>query len=116
MQHIAESVNSAKKGNEVDFVKIASSEKYQQLKKEKAKFIVPLTIFFLAVYILLPILTSYTKILHQPAFGSISWVWLYALSLFILTWILCGIYVKKAAKFDEAAKEVLNENHLKGGE
>ncbi|WP_075981669.1 DUF485 domain-containing protein [Bacillus massilinigeriensis] len=116
MQQVAENVKSAKKGKAVDFERIASSEKYQQLKKEKTKFIVPLTIFFLAVYILLPILTSYTKVLHQPAIGSITWVWLYALSLFIVTWILCHVYVNKAAKFDESAKAILDENQLKGGE
>lgn len=116
MQHVAENLKSAKKGNVVDFERIERSEKFQQLKREKSKFIVTLTVFFLAFYMILPILTSYTKILHQPAIGSITWVWLYALSQFVMTWILCTIYVRKAAKFDEMAKEILSDNQLKGGE
>ena len=33
-----------------------------------------------------PVLNSYTGVLHQKAVGGITWVWFYAVALFIMTW------------------------------
>lgn len=93
-----------------DYERIASSQEFKNFVTAKKKFLVPLIIFFLSFYILLPILTSYSDILNSPAVGSISWVWIYALSQFIMTWTLCTIYVKKAASFDQMAQQIINNN------
>ena len=53
-----------------------------------------MSIFFL-VFIALPILTSYSKVLNTPAFGDVTWAWVFAFSQFIMTWALCMIYSKK---------------------
>lgn len=92
---------------EVDFEEIAKSEKFSQLMKEKKRFLVPLTLFFLVFYFMLPILTSYTTILNTPAIGPITWTWIYAFAQFIMTWALCMIYVRKATKFDQMADEIV---------
>ncbi|MBP1949250.1 DUF485 domain-containing protein [Virgibacillus litoralis] len=102
----------------IDFVKVEQSEKFQWLMDERKRFIVPLTIFFLVFYFMLPILTSYTTFLNTPVIGDISWVWLFAFSQFVMTWVLCTIYVKKAASFDRQADEIINEqlnSNNKGG-
>lgn len=98
----------------IDFEKIASSNKFQQLMTSKKKFIVPLTIFFLVFYFTLPFLTSYSNILNKIAFGDISWAWVFAFAQFIMTWVLCIVYVKKASYFDKLADEVIEENKKKG--
>lgn len=100
----------------IDFVKIEQSEKFQRLMNDRKKFIVPLTIFFLVFYFLLPVLTSYTTFLNTPVIGDISWVWLFAFAQFIMTWVLCTIYVKKAASFDRQTDEIIDEQiNNKGG-
>lgn len=99
----------------IDFEAIAASEKFNELKNEKKKFVVPFTFIFLIFYIMLPILTSYTDILERPAVGSISWVWVYSLFLFIMTWTFVMLYVRKAASLDISAKEILTEQEVKGG-
>lgn len=100
----------------IDFVKIEQSEKFQRLMNDRKKFIVPLTIFFLVFYFLLPILTSYTTFLNTTAIGDISWVWLFAFAQFVMTWVLCTIYVKKAASFDRQTDEIIDEQiNNKGG-
>lgn len=100
----------------IDFVKIEQSEKFQRLMNDRKKFIVPLTIFFLVFYFLLPILTSYTTFLNTPVIGDISWVWLFAFAQFVMTWVLCTIYVKKAASFDRQTDEIIDEQiNNKGG-
>ena len=98
----------------IDFEKIASSNKFQQLMTSKKKFIVPLTIFFLVFYFTLPFLTSYSNILNKIAFGDISCAWVFAFAQFIMTWVLCIVYVKKASYFDKLADEVIEENKKKG--
>ncbi|SDQ08419.1 Uncharacterized membrane protein, DUF485 family [Virgibacillus subterraneus] len=102
--------------DKIDFVKIEQSEKFQRLMNDRKKFIVPLTIFFLVFYFMLPILTSYTTFLNTPAIGDISWVWLFAFAQFVMTWVLCTLYVKKAASFDRQTDEIIDEQiNNKGG-
>lgn len=93
----------------VDYVKIENSSSFQRLMYERKKFILPLTIFFLVFYFILPILTSYTTFLNTPAVGDISWVWIFAFSQFIMTWVLSTIYVKKASSFDEQAEQIIRD-------
>ncbi|MER2260457.1 MAG: DUF485 domain-containing protein [Psychrobacillus sp.] len=88
---------------------IAESPEFVALKKKKRNFILPITIFFLLFYISLPILTSYTTILNKPAIGDITWVWVFALAQFIMTWTLCMIYVRKAEGFDKDAEEIIKK-------
>lgn len=100
---------------DVDYVKIESSPQFKQFMNRKKKFIVPLTIFFLVFYFLLPISTSYGKFLNTPFFGDISWAWVFAIAQFIMTWVICTIYVKKAASFDKEAEQIIEEQIHKGG-
>ena len=93
----------------IDYNKIASQESFKKLSKKKNLFLWTMTGIFLALYMLLPILTSYTTILHQKAIGDITWVWIYSAGLFIMTWSLAHFYVAKANKFDKEAKSIINE-------
>jgi len=94
---------------EIDFVKVESSPQFKQFLSRKNKFIVPMTIFFMIFYFLLPIFTSYTKFLNTSAFGDISWTWIFAFSQFVMVWVLSGIYVKKAGTFDKEAEQIIQE-------
>ena len=96
------------KGN-INYDKIAEMESFKQLTKRKNKFLWTLTIIFLAAYLLLPILTSYTEVLHQKAVGDITWVWFYSAALFIMTWGLAHLYVAKANSFDKEANAIIEE-------
>lgn len=104
-----------KQKERIDYVKVAESQQFKGFMKEKKKFIVPLTIFFLIFYFTLPILTSYTTFLNASFFGDISWVWVFAIAQFVMTWVLCTIYVRRAAKFDEKAEAIIQEQLNKGG-
>ena len=101
--------------DEIDYVKVEKSSQFKSLMKRKKNFIVPMTIFFLVFYFLLPILTSYTTFLNTSLFGDISWVWLFAVAQFVMVWILCTVYVKKAASFDREADQIIENQIKKGG-
>jgi len=103
------------RGSGVDFVRVAESGRYKAFMSKKKKFIVPLTVFFLVFYFALPIMTSYSNVLNKPFVGDISWAWVFAFAQFIMTWVLCTMYAKKSASFDDDANTIIEEEIKKGG-
>ncbi|MEI4771598.1 DUF485 domain-containing protein [Psychrobacillus sp. FJAT-51614] len=100
--------------HETNYTAIAQSPEFKELKRKKNRFILPMSLFFLVCYITLPILTSYTTILNVNAFGDVSWVWVYSIALFIMTWTLSMIYVRKATTFDQEANDILEKEKAGG--
>jgi uncharacterized membrane protein (DUF485 family) len=98
--------------NESDYKKVVRSPLFQELIQKKKSFIIPTTIFFFVFYFALPILTSYTTVLNKPAFGAISWAWVFAFAQFAMTWGLCLLYSSKAKSFDAIVEKIKQ----KGGE
>lgn len=92
-----------------DFEKIEESPGFRNLLKKKKAFLIPSTLLFLGLYILFPIIISYSDVLNASFIGDISWSWIYALGLFIMTWTLVTVYMKKSAEFDRMANETLKE-------
>jgi uncharacterized membrane protein (DUF485 family) len=103
------------KKTSVDYEKVVESSQFKQLMENKKKFIVPLTIFFLVFYFLLPISTSYGTFLNTSFIGDISWAWVFAIAQFIMTWVISILYVKKANSFDKEAEDIVKEQIEKGG-
>ena len=95
--------------SESDYSSIVQSSSFQSLLSEKRKFIIPVTIFFFCFYFALPVLTSYSTVLNNKFIGSITWAWVFAFLQFVMTWVLCMVYSKKAARFDELAAIVIQE-------
>lgn len=114
MEILAQGDGSKKEQHDYDFEKMASSPEFRELMMAKKRFLVPLTVLFLALYFLLPILTSYSTILNKPAIGAISWTWIYSIGLFIMTWFLCMFYVKKAGQFDQKAMLIIKKYENQG--
>ncbi|KRF43615.1 DUF485 domain-containing protein [Paenibacillus sp. Soil787] len=94
------------------YTDIVNSTQFQTLLRQKRRFIVPLTVFFFAFYFLLPIFTAYTTFLNHAAIGPISWAWVFAFAQFIMTWVLCIIYHKKAKQFDAMLDSIRDELKL----
>lgn len=99
----------------IDYAAVEQSSQFKGFLEKKKKFIIPFTVFFLIFYFMLPVLTSYTTFLNTSFFGDISWVWVYAFAQFVMVWVLCTIYVRKAASFDKKAKEIIDDQINKGG-
>ncbi len=98
-----------------NFVAIEESDEFQKLIAKKKAFLIPSTILFLSLYIIFNLLISYTNLLDKPFLGAISWVWVFSIGLFIMTWIFVIAYMRKAAQFDKMAAETLKRfNDHKG--
>ncbi|WP_166241375.1 DUF485 domain-containing protein [Paenibacillus turpanensis] len=91
------------------YSQVVKSASFQKLMDSKKRFILPMSIFFLVFYFVLPVMTSYSSVLNQPAFGAVTWAWVFAFAQFIMTWVLCSLYSRKAVQFDEQAEKIKEE-------
>ncbi|KEK24716.1 DUF485 domain-containing protein [Bacillus gaemokensis] len=95
--------------SEINYTEVVQSVEFQSLLEKKRKFIIPMSIFFFSFFIALPILTSYSKVLNKAAFGDVTWAWVFAFAQFVMTWVLCMMYSKKAESFDKASEKILQD-------
>ncbi len=95
-------------GGGYDWEAIAAHPDFSALKKAKLRFIIPGTIFFLVYYMTLPILVGfYPATMKTAVWGKVNWAYLYALSQFIMTWVICALYVRTARRWDKMNAELL---------
>ncbi|GGG03748.1 DUF485 domain-containing protein [Paenibacillus abyssi] len=94
------------------YTEIVQSDSFRRLMAMKKRFILPLSIFFLVFYFVLPVMTAFSDTLNQRAIGSITWAWLFAFAQFIMTWVLCSLYSRKAVQFDEIAEQIKAESKI----
>ena len=99
---------------EIDYDAFLEMDSFNKFVKRKKSFLFTTTFIFLLAYALLPIL-AFTDTLQSKAFGQITWVWIYSFSLFLMTVILCTLYVSRAQKFDKEAEAVIIEYQQKKG-
>ena len=85
-----------------DWEKIAAHPGFAELKRAKLRFIVPATVFFMLYYMALPVLVGFfPEAMKKPVLGKVNWAYLFALSQFVMTWVLCGLYVRAARRWDK---------------
>ncbi len=94
-----------------DWHAIAADADFKKLLAAKAAFIVPATIFFLVYYFALPVLVGWFPDLMKTRIGSVNLAYLFALSQFVMAWVIAGLYVRKAGGWDKAAAAVLAKFH-----
>ena len=87
---------------------IAANEEFKNLMAAKARFIVPATVFFIVYYFALPVLVGYAPaLMSRPVFGPVNVAYLFALSQFLVVWVIAALYVRAANRFDAMGKRVL---------
>ena len=93
-----------------DWAAVANHGEFRRLIAAKARFIVPATIFFVVYYFALPILVGYApKFMSTPILGSVNIAYLFALSQFLVAWLIAWLYLRAAARFDAIARGVLED-------
>ncbi|WP_290587271.1 DUF485 domain-containing protein [Alicyclobacillus sp.] len=89
---------------------IASATAFRQLVHRKKRFLVPTIIFFLAYYLLLCVFAGWAKsLMGRHILGSVNFGYLFALSQFVMVWVICWLYVRRANEFDRLAEEIKKE-------
>ncbi|GAC1392372.1 MAG: DUF485 domain-containing protein [Vulcanimicrobiaceae bacterium] len=92
-----------------DWQRIEGEPQFQNLVKTKRRFIIPATVIFIVYYFSLPILVGYfPEMMSRKVIGSVSLAYLFALSQFFMAWIIMGLYLRRAKRFDELEHEVVS--------
>ena len=95
----------------INWAAIEANPKFQALYRKKTSFLWGLMIFSTIYYFLLPIGAAYYQDLFKvKVWGPVNIGLVFALSEFVVAWVIAFVYSKKAnAEFDTAAEEIINE-------
>jgi uncharacterized membrane protein (DUF485 family) len=100
--------------SQAEWEKLSQDPDFQALYKKKMGFIIPATIFFLVYYFALPISVGYfTNFMETKIIGDINLAYLFALSEFVMAWVITWLYVNQAKKWDVEAAAIVAK--VKGG-
>lgn len=79
---------------------------YVRLLAARNSFTVTMTVTFLALYLLLPLLAGYNRpLMATKVMGNITFGYVLAFLEFVMGWVMAWIYVVKAREFDRLAEE-----------
>jgi uncharacterized membrane protein (DUF485 family) len=96
-----------------DWAAIERLPEFRALVRAKRAFVVPATLFFLIYYFALPVLVGYwPAAMSRPVVGHINVAYLFALSQFVMAWLLMAAYVRRARRYDRMADALVQQ--LKG--
>jgi uncharacterized membrane protein (DUF485 family) len=99
-----------------DWDGLAASQKFKELMATKKKFIVPAFVFFVVYYFALPVLVGYAPaFMATKVIGVVNIAYLFALSQFFVAWIIAGLYVKAANRFDRLSHDIIADSEIRGG-
>lgn len=100
----------------VDWELVNRDPAYQSLIQRKTRFITTLCIIFTLYYFALPILVGFfPAVMERPVWGRVNLAYFFALSQFLMAWVLAGVYVAAAGRFDRDAARVLASLPVTGG-
>src|ERR1700730_1688348 len=96
---------------------IENHEEFKTLVRSRWRFVLPATVFFLIYYFLLPVLNgTQTDFMRQEVIGHINIAYLFALSQFVMAWLLAWLYIRKSNNvFDQLVARVIERaKQIKG--
>ncbi len=95
-------------GEEVHWEGLEQTPEFRELVRRRMRFVLPATIFFLVYYFLLPLGNGLAPdFMKTKVFGQVNIAYLFALSEFVMAWVLAWLYIRKAnTVFDALAAKV----------
>lgn len=93
----------------VNWAHLEAKPEFRALLARKKRFIVPALFFFMIYYLALPILVGYCpELMKTKVWGEVNVAYVFALSQFIMAWVMAFLYVRVAAKWDKAAAAIIH--------
>lgn len=101
---------SSDPNSHVDWHRIERDPDFALLVRRKARLIVPATVFFVVYYFALPVAVGwFPEMMQRKVWGDMNLAYLFALSQFLMAWVLAGIYVAAAAGWDRSERALLSK-------
>jgi uncharacterized membrane protein (DUF485 family) len=93
---------------EVHWEGLEQTDEFRELVRRRFRFVLPATIFFLIYYFLLPLGNGLAPdLMKTKVVGQVNIAYLFALSEFVMAWVLAFLYIRKAnGVFDSLAAKV----------
>jgi uncharacterized membrane protein (DUF485 family) len=80
---------------------LATEPEFRALVRSRRRFVVPATIFFVIYYFALPVSVGFApQFMSRPVFGPVTLAYAFALSQFLVSWILLAMYLWRARSYD----------------
>src|ERR1700683_5289758 len=90
--------------------RVAQTDDFKKLLAPQKPFSPPATIFFVLYYFALPISVGYfPAFVQRKVWGPVNFAYLFALSQFIVAWLIAYLYVRAARGFDSRAAAVIKD-------
>ncbi len=84
-----------------EWARVEADPDFRELVHAKRGFILPATIFFIVYYFALPVMVGYwPEFMSRDVIGEINIAYLFALSQFVMAWVIMVMYVRRARVFD----------------
>ena len=98
--------------------RIAATPEFRGLMTAKKAFIIPVFLFFLIYYFTLPVLVGLAPhFMSTKVIGGANLAYVFALSQFVVAWLIGWRYLKAAGKFDRRVQEIVAKaDESRGGE
>ncbi|MEP6753669.1 MAG: DUF485 domain-containing protein [Candidatus Dormiibacterota bacterium] len=92
----------------INWDEIEASSEFHDLMAAKRRFVAPAVAFFLVYYFALPLSNGLApQFMSTDVIGHINLAYLFALSEFVMAWVLAYVYIARAGKvFDQLADVV----------
>ena len=96
---------------EIDWIAAERSPEFRELIRKRRAFVLPATIFFLAWYFGFIILAGYAPdFMGERVVEGVTVGYLFALSQFIMVWVLAGWYLRRSRNvFDPLREKVVSK-------
>ena len=100
----------------IDWDAAASSPEFKELITQKRRFVVPATIFFFAWYFGFIILAGVAPdFMGEKVIEGVTIGYIFALSQFIMVWVLAAAYLRRADKVFDPLAEKAAETAVQAG-
>jgi len=105
------------KRDQREWDRIAESREFKDLVAIKKTFIIPAFIVFLVHFFALAVLVGYApRLASTRVIGTVDIAYLFALSQFVVGWVVAGLYLWAAKRFDALTKDLLAQIHKHPGD
>lgn len=101
-------VHSSPGAGAPEWAAIAGSPEFIRFRRARRRLALACLVPFAALFFALPIMTATTEVLSEPVAGSLTWAYLWAFALFVVGWIVSGIYGRRAARLDALAIDAVH--------
>ena len=87
---------------------LEETDEFRKLVNARWRFVAPATVFFLAYYFALPLSNGlFPSVMRTEIIGHINLAYVFALSQFVMAWLLAYFYIRQAGRvFDPLAEKV----------